>query len=122
MFLLHLKKIYDSKHIIQIYIPLCFYYIESDRYRGGMWQYRFTFHYVSITSILGGTTTAIATDLHSTMFLLHRTNLMFKTRKHDVFTFHYVSITSLCLAGVRIYYSVIYIPLCFYYIVSGRQA
>ena len=79
---------------IILYIPLCFYYIGFNRSSRIMDQL-FTFHYASTISIISMQKTRISWTLHSTMLLLY----------HD-----YQS---------RLDYTVqLYIPLCFYYIIS----
>ena len=116
MFLLHLRSSSQNDVVMQL----------------------FTFHYVSITSLLPFRPESRRLHLHSTMFLLHPpysryeiylgTNLhstMFLLHRHveewarshgNIFTFHYVSITSPDGRFEAWIPEQIYIPLCFYYI------
>ena len=54
---------------------------------------QFTFHYVSIKSVLAASPYRLDIDLHSTMYLLNPMTLVFFIA-FMVFTFHYVSIKS----------------------------
>ena len=77
---------------LHIYIPLCFYFIHNTT-----WQYlaqiKFTFHYASTLSEVMKKVEGTNLDLHSTMLLLYlRIRIHFPHR------------------------SLIYIPLCFYFI------
>ena len=54
---------------------------------------QFTFHYVSIKSVLAASPYRLDSDLHSTMYLLNPMTLVFFIA-FMVFTFHYVSIKS----------------------------
>ena len=78
--------------LISIYIPLCFYFITkaSRRRSGGKW---FTFHYASTLSRIPCTLSQF----------------------RCLFTFHYASTLSLYKRSVRREFR-IYIPLCFYFI------
>ena len=101
---------------IQLYIPLCFYYIASVYSTGaemlnplhstmlllylshiikGSKDYLFTFHYASTISLKGALSGLKETPLHSTMLLLY-----------------------LYRAAAVAYTCDLYIPLCFYYIIS----
>ena len=54
----------------------------------------FTFHYVSIKSIVTWDQSYIKENLHSTMYLLNRIYVVNTTTGTAIFTFHYVSIKS----------------------------
>ena len=81
-----------------IYIPLCFYFIGA--YRGGVRDFcsEFTFHYASTLSAADLKNLIWLKNLHSTMLLLYRAS-----PQHML---HHISI--------------IYIPLCFYFIEKGQ--
>ena len=100
-----------------IYIPLCFYFIEN-------WRSiindatEFTFHYASTLSICREMPGGSRTDLHSTMLLLYPDTVRGTRKDGTIFTFHYASTLS-PLTILSLPYSIIYIPLCFYFIIPS---
>ena len=83
----------DLRSDCHIYIPLCFYFIRSENDKP-VFRRKFTFHYASTLSI---------THLFLPLTIL-------------LFTFHYASTLSRCLISSARSASIIYIPLCFYFI------
>ena len=97
MLLLYLVPEHRYSPVIEIYIPLCLYFIADLLHRICIWC-QFTFHYASTLSTLMCTVSGGIVYLHSTMLLLYRLN-----RHH--------------IKEVII----IYIPLCFYFIALPRS-
>ena len=87
------RKPVSRRRKINIYIPLCFYFIV-DVITAFNWLNLFTFHYASTLSRLEPFQLGILDDLHSTMLLLY------PVAEPKPFQ-----------------YELIYIPLCFYFIV-----
>ena len=100
----------------------------------------FTFHYASTLSAIAELKTVMEKNLHSTMLLLYLWSWWRMWKKSSRFTFHYASTLSRCIrlrlhrdiylhSTMLLLYqeifrppdcrSVIYIPLCFYFIWTG---
>ena len=99
---------------IIIYIPLCFYFILilATSYQP---LYLFTFHYASTLSVIIIQVILMLANLHSTMLLLYLRG----HRPHPgagQFTFHYASTLSPGQPADPPVQETIYIPLCFYFI------
>ena len=76
----------------------------------------FTFHYASTLSKKSRLSPRLIHDLHSTMLLLYRGGERDGRHERDEFTFHYASTLSVFNSVKSTATSVIYIPLCFYFI------
>ena len=109
---------HGKKRLNQIYIPLCFYYIEV-MIRVELELLR-NLHSTMFLLHLGQLVRSVrlVRYLHSTMFLLHPNLYISNVDLNLQFTFHYVSITSSEHIKQCITTCIIYIPLCFYYIWS----
>ncbi len=76
-----------------IYIPLCIYFNLAFQPTVLLCS-RFTFHYVSISTLWDLYVVMLQTDLHSTMYLFQLSRKLFVDFL-PLFTFHYVSISTL---------------------------
>ena len=99
--------------ISNIYIPLCIYFNKDVFSKGGE-VFRFTFHYVSISTDSFG-----HWEMDCVVFTFHYVSISTASIKNeggaaDKFTFHYVSISTYCPCKRRTPI-LIYIPLCIYF-------
>ena len=76
--------------------------------------WNFTFHYVSINTVLWLLLSVRCQSLHSTMFLLIPTTQQRNKGYITGFTFHYVSINTQDVQMILGHEDILYIPLCFY--------
>ena len=142
MLLLYQNSHQLSRTQTAIYIPLCFYFIKIAA-ANSISGYSFTFHYASTLSRLQLQIASADTHLHSTMLLLYHypwkdssygepeftfhyastlsSWMMLATAMTTKFTFHYASTLSGSLRR-SLLSSLIYIPLCFYFISSAAHA
>ena len=74
----------------------------------------FTFHNVSINTVMSTKGFLLILNLHSTMFLLIRKRGKGHEGKHISFTFHNVSINTFLKLNAYEKLNYIYIPQCFY--------
>ena len=93
MLLLYPAGDFKSKGILQIYIPLCFYFIGGEA-GGNIEGYSFTFHYASTLSGLSMSSFVIGNS-----FTFHYASTLSDPGSHDrrrnpAFTFHYASTLS----------------------------
>ena len=99
---------------IQIYIPLCFYFMCN--FYVHIWIFLIyiplCFYFIKLFPC----TYIIAHYLHSTMLLLYPCRFPVLHHSISKFTFHYASTISAYLKSWDIGSWSIYIPLCFYYI------
>ena len=100
-----------------IYIPLCFYFIVIASCVS-LSRFSFTFHYASTLSISRYFfwMLTISFTFHYASTLSNRT--LCTVYCYTLFTFHYASTLSTKRFPSIPQYSVIYIPLCFYFIVD----
>ena len=99
----------------RIYIPLCFYFIRLKKSLPG---YQKNLHSTMLLLYLwyGNIHIVPLLNLHSTMLLLYRHG---DSRLKPVFlefTFHYASTLSQSFPSAVLFFDIIYIPLCFYFI------
>ncbi len=78
-------------------------------------QILFTFHYVSISTLIRLIMRLIFLHLHSTMYLFQLVPLLRLYMDVLTFTFHYVSISTIRIPHIRHPGTHIYIPLCIYF-------
>ena len=114
---IYFNKVFFNPFIspILIYIPLCIYF--NLKTGAGMMKccHTFTFHYVSISTIIPRFRfSIIIVYLHSTMYLFQPMHSKFRLSSNQIFTFHYVSISTYRPERFR-WFLFIYIPLCIYF-------
>ena len=86
------------ERIYSVYTQFTFHYVSIKSHftiRTIFGSNLFTFHYVSIKSYLTSLLMLIINHLHSTMYLLNLSVIVY-TSLNIIFTFHYVSIKSQC--------------------------
>ena len=100
--------------LYDLYIPLCFYYIETDMEVIKSFAY-FTFHYASTISKSIKDTAPVVSSLHSTMLLLYLLINLYKKTKNA--TLHSTMLLLYLQPKTELRSrNPLYIPLCFYYI------
>ena len=99
MLLLYLLQLVQEDKTTFIYIPLCFYFIKNGT------------RFIS----------SIVSDLHSIMLLLYQSQVFRITLYYGKFTFHYASTLSCCPDPALSKAVIIYIPLCFYFILLSQK-
>ena len=136
MYLFQLNAIWTPSDFFLIYIPLCIYfnrsksgnpfsnthiyiplsiYFNGTRCLSSIEYPRFTFHYVSISTITPCCDRGGKHHLHSTMYLFQRYSAPGTLKVPVWFTFHYVSISTMSILIICVSTVLIYIPLCIYF-------
>ena len=114
MLLLYRREIGICIEKYSIYIPLCFYFIQTKAHRRKE-QKKFTFHYASTLSSQQYPSVIRTVNLHSIMLLLYLAQLLaffhIGNHLHSIMLLLYPNVNAFnrCTAFI-------YIPLCFYFI------
>ena len=82
----------------------------------------FTFHYASTLSVPEDLARQYRLYLHSTMLLLYLNTICVFASTSPIFTFHYASTLSAIALVAPAIQNLIYIPLCFYFILQALDA
>ena len=114
MLLLYRSSTSTPAYIVSIYIPLCFYFIDTSKL-DSRFRMIFTFHYASTLSIH-----LITCILSFDRFTFHYASTLSNSASSRLSSFIHLHSTMLLLyllsVALRSQIRLIYIPLCFYFI------